>query len=112
VGGAGPAGNDYIPYFPYFPDDAPPPSSSSPSPASRTASLHRHTALRLGATEVRTTAASLLWIPRPSSRGGTPDAPRRRATAPPLVMPAFVPGWDEDFLQVPLPTSTHARSLA
>jgi hypothetical protein len=88
VGGAGPAGNDYIPYFLYFPDDAMP-SSSSPSPASRTASLHRRTALRPGATEVRTTAASLLWIPRPSSRSGT-----HRAAAPPLVMPAFVPGCD------------------
>jgi hypothetical protein len=94
VGGAGPAGNDYITYFPYFlffPDDAPLPASSSSSPASRTASLHRRTALRPGATEVRTTVASLLWTPRPSSRGGPPDAPR---TAPPLVMPAFVPGWD------------------
>jgi hypothetical protein len=35
-----------------------------------------------------------------------------RAAAPPLVMPAFVPSWDEDFLQVPLPTSTRARLLA
>jgi hypothetical protein len=34
------------------------------------------------------------------------------AAAPPLMMPAFVPGWDEDFLQVPLPTLTSARSLA
>jgi hypothetical protein len=35
-----------------------------------------------------------------------------RAAAPPLVMPAFVPGWDEDFLQVLLLTSTRARSMA
>jgi hypothetical protein len=35
-----------------------------------------------------------------------------RAAAPPRVMPAFVPGWDQNFLQVPLPSSTHARSLA
>jgi hypothetical protein len=35
-----------------------------------------------------------------------------RAAALPLVMPAFVPGWDENFLQVPLPSSTRARSLA
>jgi hypothetical protein len=34
------------------------------------------------------------------------------AAAPPLVMSAFVPGWDEEFLQVPLPTSTYAHSLA
>jgi hypothetical protein len=81
VGGAGAAGNDYIPYFLYFPDDASPPSSSSSSPASRTTTLPRRTALRPVATEVRTTAAPLLWLPRSSSRGGTPDAPRRRAAA-------------------------------
>jgi hypothetical protein len=55
---------------------------------------HRHTtptpALWPVATEVRTTASLLLWLPRPSSRGGT-----HRCSAPPLVMPAFVPGWDE-----------------
>jgi hypothetical protein len=33
---------------------------------------------------------------------------RHRATAPPLVMPAFEPGWVADFLQVPLPSSTSA----
>jgi hypothetical protein len=46
---------------------------------------HHHStpmpALRLVATEVRTTASPLLWLLRPSSRGGTPDAPRRRAAA-------------------------------
>jgi hypothetical protein len=93
VGGAGPAGNDYITYFPYFlffPDDVPPPASSSSSPASRTATLHRRTTFQPGATEVRMTAASLLWMPRPSSRSGT-----RRAAALPLVMLAIEPGWDE-----------------
>jgi hypothetical protein len=34
-----------------------------------------------------------------------------RAAAPPLVKPAFVPGWDFS-LQVPLPSSTRAALLA
>jgi hypothetical protein len=34
-----------------------------------------------------------------------------RAAAPPLVMPAFVPGWDNT-LQVLLPSSTRAALLA
>jgi hypothetical protein len=58
------------------------------------------------ATKVRTTASLPMWMPRPSSRGGTRCCP-----APPLVKPALVPGWDI-FLQEPLPSSTRARSLA
>jgi hypothetical protein len=58
--------------------------------------LHHHTtptpALRPVATKVRTTASLPMWMPRPSSRGGT-----RSRSAPPLVMPAFVPGWDNSF---------------
>jgi hypothetical protein len=55
---------------------------------------HHHTsltpALRPVATKVRTTASLPMWMPRPSSRGGT-----RSRSALPLVMPAFVPGWDK-----------------
>jgi hypothetical protein len=55
---------------------------------------HHHStpmpALRPVATEVRTTASLLLWVPQPSSRGRT-----HRCSTPPLVMPAFVPGWDD-----------------
>jgi hypothetical protein len=73
--------NAYFHYFPFLPDDAPSPTSSSSSPESRTASLHRRAPLRPVATEVRTPVSSLLWTPRPSSRGGTPTAPRLRAAA-------------------------------
>jgi hypothetical protein len=75
VGGAGPAVNAYFHYFPFLPDDAPSPTSSSSSPASRTASLHRRAPPRPVATEVRTPVSPLLWTPRPSSRGTMPAAP-------------------------------------
>jgi hypothetical protein len=81
VGGAGPAVNVCFHYFPFLPVDAPSPTSSSSSLASRTASLHRRAPLRPVATEVRTPGSSLLWTPRPSSRGGTPAAPHRRTAA-------------------------------
>jgi hypothetical protein len=93
-------------YFPCLPDDAPPPTSSSSSPASRPASLHRRTPLRPVATEVRTAASSLLWTPRPSSRGGMPAAPRHRAAAGDAGHRARL---GCNFLQVPPSSPTRAR---
>jgi hypothetical protein len=107
VGGAGPAVNAYFLYFPFLLDVAPPPSSSS-SPASRAASLHRRAPLRPVATEVRTPVSPHLWTPRPSSRGRTPIAPRRRAAAGDAGHRARL---GRDFLQVPPPSPTRARRL-
>jgi hypothetical protein len=104
VGGAGPAGNDYFPYFLFFPDDAPPPASSSSSPVSRTATLHRRASLRPVATEVRTPASPLLWTPWPSSRS--------ERTAPPLVMSAIEPGWELSCRCRRLHQRAHADYLA
>jgi hypothetical protein len=73
--------------FLYFPYTAP---SSSSTPASTHRSSSPSPALRHMATMVRTSFPTL-WMPQPSSRGGTPLF----ATAPPrlpLVMPAFEPG--------------------
>jgi hypothetical protein len=106
VGGAGPAVNAYFHYFPFLPDDAPSPTSSSSSLASRTASLHRRAPLRPETTEVRTPVSSLLWTPRPSSRGGTPAAPRRRAAAGDAGNRARL---RRIFLQVPPPSPTRAH---
>jgi hypothetical protein len=100
--------NAYFPYFLFFPDDAPPPASSSSSPASRTTSLHRHASLRPVATEVRTPVFPLLWTPRPSSRGRTPVAPRRRAVAGDAGHRARM---GRVFLLVPLPSPMRARRL-
>jgi hypothetical protein len=108
VGGAGPVVNAYFHYFPFLLDVAPPPSSSS-SPASRAASLHRHAPLRPVATEVRTPISPHLWTPRPSSRGRTPVAPRRRAAAGDADHRARL---GCDFLQVSPPSPTCARRLS
>jgi hypothetical protein len=51
-------------------------------------------------------ASSLLWMPRPSSRGGTPAAPRRHAAAGNAGHRARL---GHDFLQVPPPSPTRAR---
>jgi hypothetical protein len=107
VGGAGPTVNAYFHYFPFLLDIAPPPSSSS-SPASRTASLHRGAPLRPVATEVRTPVSPYLWTPRPSSRGGTPAAPHRLAAAGDAGHRARL---GRVFLQVPPPPPTRARRL-
>jgi hypothetical protein len=53
-GGAGPAVIVCYRYFLCLPDDAPLPTPSSSSPASRPAALHRRVPLRPVATEVRT----------------------------------------------------------
>jgi hypothetical protein len=66
--------------FVFLPTDEPR-HRTSPTPA-----------LRPVATKVRMTTSLPLWTPRPSSRGGT-----CRRSAPPLVMPAFVPGWVNSF---------------
>jgi hypothetical protein len=100
--------NAYCLYFFFFPDDAPPPASSSSSPASRTASLLRCAPLRPVATEVTTPVSPLLWTPRPSSRGRTPDAPRRRAAAGDAGQGARL---GRVFLQVPPPSPTRTRRL-
>jgi hypothetical protein len=72
---------------------------------------HHHTAptpaLRPVATKVRTTASFLMWMPLPSSRGGTGSR-----SAPPLVMPAFVPGWDKSFAGVAAFVDARLLSLA
>jgi hypothetical protein len=93
-------------YFPFHPDDAPSPTSSSSSPASHTASLHRRAPLRPVATEVRTPTSSLLWTPQPSSRGGTPAAPRSRVAAGDAGHRASL---GRIFLQEPPPSPTRAR---
>jgi hypothetical protein len=49
--------------------------------------------------------SSPLWMPRPSSRGGTPAAPRRRAAAGDAGHRARL---GRDLLQVPPPLSTRA----
>jgi hypothetical protein len=107
VGGAGPAVNAYFHYFLFLLDVALPPSSSS-SPASRTASLHRRAQLRPVATEVRIPVSPYLWTPRPSSRGGTPAAPRRRAAAGDAGHRARL---GRVFLQVPPPSPMRVRRL-
>jgi hypothetical protein len=72
---------------------------------------HHHTAptpaLRPVANKVRTTTSLLMWMPRPSSRGGT----RSRST-PPLVMPSFVPGWDNSFAGAAAFVDARSLSLA
>jgi hypothetical protein len=57
---------------------------------------------------VRKPASPLLWLPRPSSRGRTPDAPRRHAAAGHAGHRAKL---GRVFLQVPPPSPTRARRL-
>jgi hypothetical protein len=103
VGGAGPAVNAYFHYFPFLPDDAPPPTSSSSSPASRPASLHRRAPLRPEATEVRTP-----FLPSCGRHGLRAEAERLplRAAAGDAGHRARL---GRIFLQVPPPSSTRAR---
>jgi hypothetical protein len=77
-----------FPYFLCLPDA---PTSSSSSPASRSAALHRRAPLRPVATEVRTPL-----LPSCGCHGHRAEAERLplRAATPPLVMPAIEPGWD------------------
>jgi hypothetical protein len=72
--------------FPYTPPLSPSTPTSTHHPSSLTLALWPM------ATKVRTSFPALLWMPRPSSRGGTPPF----ATAPPrspLMISAFVSGW-------------------
>jgi hypothetical protein len=94
VGGAGPAvaENDYFPCFLYFPNAAPPPSSSSSSPASRTPLYTDACTSARGHRGEDNCFSPLVVAPAIEPRW---NAPMLRAAAPPLVMPAFVPGWDE-----------------
>jgi hypothetical protein len=103
MGGAGlaVAENTYLPYFLYFLDDVPPPPSSSSPPTSRATALHRRLHYGHGHQGEDNLFPALVDTPALSLR----------AAPPPLVMPAFVPGWVY-LLQVPLPSSTRARSLA
>jgi hypothetical protein len=65
-------------------------------------------ALRLVATKVRMATSLPLWTPRPSSRGE--NKPSLCAAAPPLVMPAFMPGWAYSFAGVAAFVDAHSLS--
>jgi hypothetical protein len=69
-----------------------PPSPSTPTTLLRPASPPP--ARRPVATKVRRNSLAPLWSTRPSSRGASRSPCAAHAAAPPLVMPAFVPGWD------------------
>jgi hypothetical protein len=74
---------------------------------------HHHTtptpALRPVATEVRTTASLLLWLPSHRAEVERTNAPRRHAAAGDAGLRARL---GCSFLQVSLPSSTHAAFLA